>query len=193
MDSVVKNPLRPAPPSSRAASNGKKWRLSVARVHALAFAVMAAVLIGAALVLHTLWSSQLRDLYQEHLRQLGGRLSHEIAARVQHDFAAMESLARDPSVAAVLTGDDRVRLQDMEAQLAYAFPESFRVRLLPTGITQVDETSAPPLGYAALAMLRDTEAGRGLPPAEVQLFGSPQQSVALSRPITGNLLISLGG
>ena len=118
---------------------------------------------------------------------------------LQRHGATMEMIVRDRDVIRMLSENDVVAQRAKEQELGYLFPDSIGVRLLRPGIIDVDLESSPPLSYATIAMLRDSETKEKPPLAEVHMFGSPQQHINMVRPvlsatgrkIVGNLLVSL--
>ena len=128
-------------------------------------------------------------------RLLAGRVADLVAGVA----ATMALVAKDPALARLMEeGDDAARKR-RAAELGYLFPGSVRVLLLPPGISETDDTVSPPLGFACVDLVRQAETSDRPPPAEVHVFGTPEQHVDLVHPIlnpsgrriVGHLLVSL--
>ena len=112
--------------------------------------------------------------------------------------ATMDSLVKDPLLAELMASNDMARRHVKELELQNYFPTALRVRLLSPGLEEVDNSGPVQLGYACLALLHEAELKETPPPAEVHLFGKPQQHIdivrrilsATGRRIVGHLLVS---
>ncbi len=117
---------------------------------------------------------------------------------VDRQAATAELVSKDPQLARLLTNGTEDELAAEAESLAYLFPSSVRVRLLPPGIDEVDLEASPPIGYAALDMLKNSETQDTPPPVEVHMSGTPQQHINLvrrildpsGRRIVGHLMVS---
>jgi phosphomannomutase/phosphoglucomutase len=109
-----------------------------------------------------------------------------VATRLGEEVAGVhrriESLARSPATLEAAAGSALAR-EAREAELAYDFPDAWRVRLVPAGVDRVQDQALPPFGYAALDMVRRVEAGGDPAPAELHLFGQPEANVVFARPV----------
>lgn len=109
-----------------------------------------------------------------------------------------ELSVKDSRLARIMEGGSEAERAEQAEALAYLFPASIRVRLLPAGIEVVDMETSPPISYAALDMLRHAETQDTQPPVEVHMFGTPQQHINLvrrildpsGRHIVGHLMVS---
>ncbi|NHZ69998.1 MAG: phosphomannomutase/phosphoglucomutase, partial [Thermotogales bacterium] len=117
---------------------------------------------------------------------------------VDRQASTAELVSKDPQLARLLTDGDKAALDARAESLAYLFPSSVRVRLLPPGIDEVDLEASPPISYAALDMLKHSETQDTPPPVEVHMAGTPQQHINLvrrildpsGRRIVGHLMVS---
>jgi phosphomannomutase/phosphoglucomutase len=118
---------------------------------------------------------------------------------VDHQAASADRVSKAPQLGRLMVDASEQQIADKAESLAYLFPSSIRVRLLPAGsIEEVDLQASPPIGYAALDLLRHSETKATPPPLEVHMSGTPQQHVNLVRPIpdpsggriAGSLMVS---
>lgn len=117
---------------------------------------------------------------------------------VEHQVATAELVAKDPQLSRLMMEGDGGARAEKAASLAYLFPASVRVRLLPPGIEEADLEASPPISYAVLDMLRHAETQDTPPPVEVHMSGTSQQHINLvrrildpqGRRIVGDLLVS---
>ena len=117
---------------------------------------------------------------------------------VDHQAATADRVSKASQLARLMVDGSEQEIAAKAASLAYLFPSSIRVRLLPAGIEEVDLQASPPISYAALDLLRHSETKDTPPPLEVHMFGTPQQHINLVRRIpdpsgqrtAGNLMVS---
>lgn len=174
-------------------------RISLAHLGVLIFLLAASLVAGIAMFFQQDAASQASDSWNQEITLTAENLSDRIATQLGHITAKMELLARDAQLVELISSTNTAKLQQREAELAYMFPGSVRVRILPPGLTEPDETATPPLSYAALDMLRRAETSEMAPAAEVHLFGNPQQHInivrrilsASGRRIIGHIMVSL--
>jgi len=143
-------------------------------------------------------ASTVAEARQHEIRITAENLADRIGALFAAHAEKMELLTRDPVIIELASRRDPKLIATKEAELGYLFPEAVRVRILPPGLDEVDMNASPPLSYAALDMLRQAETREEPPPAEVHLFGTPQQHInmvrrilnASGRRIVGHLMVS---
>jgi phosphomannomutase/phosphoglucomutase len=118
-----------------------------------------------------------------HVGILARRLTREVT-----------KAASAPSVAEAFSSGDAQRLADEEARLTRTLSDVWEVRLLPPGISQVDETRDPPLGYADLEMIKQAANADPLP--ALHQPGTPNARLVVARRVrtgeqaVGVLLVS---
>ncbi|MDX1824639.1 MAG: hypothetical protein R3354_07960, partial [Thiohalomonadales bacterium] len=111
------------------------------------------------------------------------RLASSLALQVASYSQAARGVAADPETRKLLLSGDEIALRIRERELVQIFPWVIRVRLLPTGIRNPDDTSKPHISFACLDMMRQAEASLKAPPVEVHVIGTPQQHVEILQPI----------
>ena len=180
------------------ATSGTAGRLSFLHLGVLIFLIGASLVAGIAIFFQQDAARQSAESWRQEVALTAENLADRIATHIAQNAARMELLARDAQLVELVAQNDPAALAQRESELAYLFPNSVRVRLLPPGLTEVDMNATPPLSYAALDMLRQAETSEAPPPAEVHLFGTPQQHInmvrrilsASGRRIIGHLMVS---
>ncbi len=184
---------------ARQATRVRRAGLAVVKLQILVVAVVLLAVL-------TLFIFQFSATYiARTIDQDSGRLTEQFAAQVETlvDFysSSIDRVARDPAIAGLLMAGDEAALREREAVLATLSPAAINVQLLPPGVDQVDPDATPPLGYAALAQMREAEARAQPPLTEVHLFNTPQQHINIIRRVSdpatdkvvGLVMLSLSG
>ncbi len=177
---------------------GKGGRIGLVHVGVLMFLLAAILVTAIAIFFQRGAASQTAEARRQEIALTAENLADRIATELAQNTARMEMLARDAELVDLATRGDSAAIRRREDALGYLFPDSVRVRILPPGLTEVDPQASPPLSYAALDMLRQAETSETPPPAEVHLFGTPQQHITLvrrilsasGRRIVGHLMVS---
>jgi len=177
---------------------GKGGRIGLVHVGVLMFLLAAILVTAIAIFFQRGAASQTAEARRQEIALTAENLADRIATELAQNTARMEMLARDAELVDLATRSDSAAIRRREDALGYLFPDSVRVRILPPGLTEVDPQASPPLSYAALDMLRQAETSETPPPAEVHLFGTPQQHITLvrrilsasGRRIVGHLMVS---
>lgn len=162
--------------------------------------IIAGVLLAALppLVVYLQTEYRLREAGQRHAEQAAGLLAGSIRQWVRGQAAMAERAVKNPELARLLEQGNKSAVATEAEQLAGLFPTAVRVRLLPRGIEEVDLDASPPIGYAAIEMLKYAETHETPPPVEVHMGGTPQQHINLvrrildptGRHIVGHLMVS---
>ena len=185
----------PGAPEPSAARHGQ---VSL-RSQAIALLVAGMLLIAApAAVVYLQTEQQLRVMQQQHAELVADLFASGVAQWLDNQVATAELVAKDPQLARTMMDGSEAERSAKAEELAYLFPASIRVRLLPPGVDEVNLEASPPIGYAAVDMLRHSETKDSPPPAEVHMSGTPQQHVNLvrrildpaGRRIVGHLMVS---
>ncbi len=69
---------------------------------------------------------------------------------------ALDKMAQDHEVIAAVAGKDSAQLSALAAKLEQHLPDVLKIRLLLPGVSELDESTVPRMGYADLEMVRDT-------------------------------------
>lgn len=177
---------------------GKGGRISLAHVGVLIFLLAAILVTAIAVFFQRGATSQTAEARRQEMVLTAENLADRITTQLAQNTARMEMLARDAQLIELATRNASAAIRQRENDLGYLFPDSVRVRILPPDLTEVDPEASPPLSYAALDMLRQAETSETPPPAEVHLYGTPQQHITLvrrilsasGRRIVGHLMVS---
>lgn len=181
-------------PAKSGASNS---RSSLETIWLVMFVGVVSSFFGLALYAYIELSSQVSKTYT----QLSGTVTTSYASQVAESMRgyteSMELLVKDPELAQLLISGDSEIIIGREKALSYVFPSALRVKLLPAGVREPDNTMTPALSYACLDLLQQSEKN-GRAGAEVHQHGTPQQHIDLVQRIvdqdgqlSGNLLVTL--
>jgi phosphomannomutase/phosphoglucomutase len=96
---------------------------------------------------------------------------------VSRETQVLAKLFDGGELAALLLGDDSAALAARERDIAASHDMVLLARLIKTGTGSPDLRSKPPLGYAAIQMLGESEKSGKAPPPEALLFGSDDQHI----------------
>jgi len=169
------------------------------RSHNVALLLAGLILIAVpAAVVYLQAARQLEQAQQKQSGLVADLFASAIGQWLDNQVAAAELVAKDPQLARLMMDGSEAERSAKAEELAYLFPASIRVRLLPPGIQEVDLEASPPISYAALDMLRHAETKDTPAPVEVHMSGTPQQHVNLvrrildpsGRRIVGHLMVS---
>ena len=147
------------------------------------FLVGALLIGGVAWYFHDAAARQAAESRHHETALTAENLAERVAALMRQHGETMELVAKDPDLKNLILAGKADALREREAELGFLFPTSIAVRILPPGLDQVDMDASPPISYAVLDMLRQAETRETPPPAEVHLYGTPQQHINMVRPI----------
>jgi phosphomannomutase/phosphoglucomutase len=100
-------------------------------------------------------------------------------------FARYRRLSTDPAVVNAFASGDQALLRQLGERFAAEDPEVQGVRMVPLGTQEVDYSSSPPLTYASLELLKDSEQTGQTPQPEAQLLESKEGHIAVVGRVTG--------
>ena len=162
--------------------------------------MLAGVLLAALppLVVYMQTEFLLRDAGRQNAEQVAGLLAGDVQQWIDGQAAMVERAVNSPDLARLMEQGDETAIARQAEQLSGLFPAAVRVRLLPPGVDEVDLETSPPIGYAAIELLRYAETHDTPPPIEVHMAGTPQQHINLvrrildpaGRRIVGHLMVS---
>jgi phosphomannomutase / phosphoglucomutase len=108
------------------------------------------------------------------------RVEKVISAYITEQSQKLKEIAADPELPGLLrSGDAAALAAKADALLKAKAPDAFGLRLFPRSAAEVDASAAMPIGYGSLAMITQAEGSDAPISAEVQVFGTPGQHLAL--------------
>ena len=126
---------------------------------------------------------KLQNSSDMELESTNASLANTLALKVASYSEAARGVALDPQTRQLLLSGDEVAIKARERELVQLFPWVIRVRLLPAGIRNPDNSSKPHISFACIDMLREAETSLQAPLAEVHVINTPQQHVEIIQPI----------
>ena len=156
---------------------------SAGRYFNIALLMSLAIIAVAAAAILFLQAQRDQQLGLVQLQQITASIARRVSERVENRRTLLLGLSRSQDVREPLLGEDVPRMHEQERRLLQLLPDALRVRLLPKGWDELDPDATPPFSYASLDILRGAERSGAPSPAEVHLFGTPQQHVAMAVPV----------
>ena len=188
-------------PAAAAALDGGRPRVSLGKVRTQLL-IAGVVLLGAlALFIFQFMSLYISRAIEQDIQKTTDQVASRVATLVDIYRSSMGLLAKDPAIADLFMTYDTPRLRDREESLGYLFPNAINIRLLPPGISETNDEVSPPLGYAAIAQMREAESSEAASSAEVHLYDTPQQHINIVQRVmdpagsgvVGHIMLSLSG
>ncbi|MEE8286243.1 MAG: phosphomannomutase/phosphoglucomutase, partial [Gammaproteobacteria bacterium] len=100
-----------------------------------------------------------------------------VSREMSRETRALAKLFDEGELAALLLGDDQGARAARERDIAASHDIVLLARMIKTGTGSPDLSSKPPLGYAAIQMMGESEKSGKAPPPEALLFGSDDQHI----------------
>lgn len=113
-------------------------------------------------------------------------VAYQLTQAAASDVHALESISRDPAMAALIDSADTAAMAARAAQLKAAFSLALDLRIFKAGTARQDESLKPHLSYACLDLIRAVESGNHRPPIEVHNPNTPEQHLDVVRPVLRN-------
>ena len=114
---------------------------------------------------------------QEAVHAAARSAAANVSREVSRETQALANLFHEDRLAALLLGDDRAARAAREQEIAASHDAVILARLVDAGTRTPDLSSKPPLGYAAIQMLGESEKSGKTPPPEALLFESDDQHI----------------
>ncbi|UOA09618.1 hypothetical protein [Methylobacter sp. S3L5C] len=96
----------------------------------------------------------------------------------------LNKMAQDPDVLIAVTSADPALIITVAEKLEKYFPDALKIRLLLPGVSQLDEKTAPRMGFADLDMVRETLTNNQ--PPGIQGYAGADRHLAMTRRIMVN-------
>jgi len=186
---------RPAKKIANAASGST----SVIRIGILTFLIGAIAIGTVAYVFYHDALQQSTQSRRQEIAQTAENLADSIATLISQHGSKMEMLAKDAELVQIVQKGSPDEVKALEAEITYLFPSAIRVRILPPGLVEEDLNASPPIGHAAIDMIRLAETREEPPLTEVHQLRTPQQHINMvrrilnsnGRRVTGHLMVSI--
>jgi len=107
-----------------------------------------------------------------------------ISAQIALLNSTLDKMAQDPEVVAAANRADPVLLNTVTDKLEKHFPNALKIRVLLPGVSQPDDKSMPPMGFADLDMVRESFTKVQLP--AIQGDNGPNRHLAITSRIMQN-------
>ncbi len=156
----------------------------MARLFSLLAAIAVLMILTAGAGVYWISTNQITQAKHDSAEAVAKSVALGLTAQVNLLTAMLEKMAQDPEVVAAVTSDDSAQLTSVAAKLERYLPGILKVRLLLPGVRELDDLSAPKMGYADLDMVRETFTKNQL--AAVQGDNGPDRHLAITRRIMQN-------
>jgi phosphomannomutase/phosphoglucomutase len=147
-----------------------------------AFAVL--MVLTAGVGVYWISAAQIAQAKRDSAAAVAKSVAVGISAQVNLLTNMLEKMALDPVVSAAVIRADTTELTTVAATLEKHLPDVLKVRLLLPGVSELDDKSAPKMGYADLDMVRETLTKNQLP--AIQGDNGPDRHLAITRRIMHN-------
>ncbi|MCK9637094.1 MAG: phosphomannomutase/phosphoglucomutase [Methylobacter tundripaludum] len=156
----------------------------MARLFSLLAAIAVLMILAAGAGVYWVGTTQIMQAKQNATLAVANSVASSITAQVNLLTNTLEKMAQDPEVLAAVTSADTALMPQVAAKLEKHLPEVLKIRLLLPGVTELDDKSAPKMGYADLDMVRETFTKNQLP--AIQGDSGPDRHLAITRRIVQN-------
>jgi phosphomannomutase/phosphoglucomutase len=157
--------------SGAADSAWKRWRLPLILV------LLVCGLTAGALIFYQSYTANLEQERAEAVQAAARAAAASVSREVSRETQALTNLFDEEQLAALLSSDDAGARMSKQAEIAAAHDAVLLAWLVKAGTRTPELTSKPPLGYAAIEILSESETTGKAPPAEALLFGSDDQHI----------------
>jgi phosphomannomutase/phosphoglucomutase len=145
------------------------------------WALVLVLLIGGGtavgLVAYQNYTASAEQQRQEAVHAAARSAAANVSREVSREIQALADLFDEGALVALLLGGDRAARAARERAIVASHENVLLARLVNAGTRTPDLTSKPPIGYAAMQMLGESEKSGKAPPPEALLFGSDDQHI----------------
>ncbi len=107
-----------------------------------------------------------------------------LSSQVDMQNRTLDKMAEDPEVLAAIAGGNQAALDAVAGKLERHFPDVMKIRIFLPGVSELDQSHVPRMGYADLDMVRETFNKHQ--PAAVQGDEGPDRHLAIARQVKQN-------
>ena len=155
------------------------------RIFSLLTAVAVSMIMIAGGGVYWLASARIAQARQASATAVVNAVALTLSQQIDMLNRALNKMALDPEVLIAITRADPVLLTTVAARLEKYFPDALKIRLLLPGVSELDEKTAPRMGFADLDMVRETFITNNQPPG-IQGYEGADRHLAITRRIMRN-------
>lgn len=168
--------------------------MSLMRLNLVPIIIAVVVVLAAGCVSYLQFSLEVAGSQHERHEANAERMASYLTGRIDalSEQVSMMAVPDEALLTAIETSDFET-LRYREALFAARFPEAQRLRFILPAEVEPDNSVFPPLGYACLDLVRQSEGGKQ-PPIELHLFGSEEAHIDIVKPVrneAGKVVASL--
>lgn len=160
-------------------------KLSISKLQFIGGGASALVTLLALVVIWVMSASMIEKVNGQQRELFMGAIANQVITTIRSHAETIEALAKEPRVVEVFKGGSKAARTELENQLMSVFPQAWDVRLIDPGMDELDTTSSPHLGYADLAMIRESERNIEPPVAGAHAVGTDQAHIAMIHRVIG--------
>ncbi|MGZ8193180.1 MAG: phosphomannomutase/phosphoglucomutase [Methylobacter sp.] len=154
------------------------------RLFSLLSAVAVSMILIAGMGVYLMSPALVAQAKQDSAAAIANGVALSLSEQIDLLSRMLDKMAQDPEVLTAVTSTDPVLLTAAAATLEKHFPDALKIRLLLPGVSKLDETSVPRMGYADLDMVRETFTKNQLP--GIQGDNGPDRHLAMTSRIMRN-------
>lgn len=147
-----------------------------------ASAVLAILMVGGGV--YALSSIKIAKVKQESAGAVANAVALTLSQQISLLNRTLNKMAQDPAVVNALVEANPMVLEALAGQLERYFPDALKIRLLMPGVSELDETTTPRMGFADLDMVRETFANEQSP--GIQGYEGADKHLAITARIKQN-------
>lgn len=110
-----------------------------------------------------------------------------LSSQIELQNRTLDKMAEDPEVLAAIASGNPATLEAIASKLERHFPDVMKIRILLPGVSELDQSHLPRMGYADLDMVRETFNKHQ--PAAVQGDEGSERHLAIARQVKQNNLV----
>lgn len=126
------------------------------RIFAILAVITVLLIMVAGAGVYRLSRTDVQEAEKNAITAAAGGVASSLSQQILLLQKMLDKMAQDPEVIAAVAGKDPARLNAVAAKLEQYLPDILKVRLLLPGVSALDESSVPRMGYADLEMVRET-------------------------------------
>ncbi len=134
-------------------------------------------LTAGGLVAYEIYTANAEEERTEAVQAAARAAAASVSREVGRETQALTNIFDEEQLGVLLSDDDAGSRMAKEAEIAAAHDAVLLAWLVKAGTRTPELTSKPPLGYAAIEILSESERSGKAPPAEALLFGSDDQHI----------------